>query len=915
MKRLSAFCVISTLLIFFAACSTKRNTALNRQWQAFTTRYNVYHNGKEHFDEQLADMEAKYEDDYTRTLFTHPAEARNNQKAPQPTGDFKRTLEKMQKSIQLHSITKKPAMRSGSKKEKEFRARSEFNPFLHNAWLTMGKGQYLNGDFTGAASTFSYIAKNFSWLPQVVAEAKIWNALSYAALGWVYEAENAIRPVKESELISKQLQADYNRAMGDILMLAGNTPQAVLYLQKGAALSSGTQRNRLWFLSGQLLSQLGNRQEAYTAFDKATKGAGIPYRTRFNARIKRSEVYAGKDVDKEVKSLIAMTRYARNQEFADQIWYAVGNLYLAQKDTAKAIESYSRAIKESTRNGVDKALAQLALGGLYFANGDYAKAQPCYTEALPQIADNYPNYKMLKLRGDVLDELALYSGNVQLQDSLLALAALSPDQRLKVAQRLAKELVEKEKREKEEADQEQRNAQAQNGNAAANIKKNDRTPAAFPSTGDDSWYFYNPMVRAQGKTEFQRRWGARKLEDDWRRRNKSAFALDDEKSDQSDKPDKSDKSEPSDQSDPSLKSNKGLNSDPHKPEFYLAQIPLSEQEQANSHNIIQEGLYNMGLILKDKLEDYPNARTQFVKLNTRYPDNTYRLDSYYNLYLMAVRDGDKQEAEMWRKRILADFADSPYGKAMADPNYFDNLRRMHQLQEDIYSDAYAGYLANDNDKVHNLTSRMEKEYPLSPILPKFVFIDALSYLTEKKNDKFKERLGYLLERWPDTDMTPMAASIIKGIRSGKQLNTADGNARGMIWNISLSNDSNANTVDSPARFTDNPDAPQYLVLAFPADSVSVNSLIYDIARFNFSAFLVKDFDLEPMNFGEIGLLIIKGFANRRDLENYRTVMSRNNLQLPPGTRPIMISKENFDLLLREGRSFEEYFQFIENPNE
>ena len=110
-----------------------------------------------------------------------------------------------------------------------------------------------------------------------------------------------------------------------------------------------------------------------------------------------------------------------------------------------------------------------------------------------------------------------------------------------------------------------------------------------------------------------------------------------------------------------------------------------------------------------------------------------------------------------------------------------------------------------------------------------------------------------------------------------------------------------------------PNAPQYLVLAFPRDSVNANALLYDVARFNFSSFVVKDFDLEPMSFGEIGLLVIKGFANLRELEYYRSVMAQDNFDLPEGVRPIMISKHNFELLLNEGRSFEEYFRFEADP--
>ena len=103
---------LTLLLVALCGCSTKKNTATSRNWQAFTTRYNVYFNGSEHFKQTLKDMEANYEDDYTRTVLMHPAEAKANDKLPQPTGDFKRTIEKMQKAIQLHSIKKKPAKKS-----------------------------------------------------------------------------------------------------------------------------------------------------------------------------------------------------------------------------------------------------------------------------------------------------------------------------------------------------------------------------------------------------------------------------------------------------------------------------------------------------------------------------------------------------------------------------------------------------------------------------------------------------------------------------------------------------------------------------------------------------------------------------------------------------------------------------------
>lgn len=911
-RVITGWCAVSlmaALLLSVCACSTAKNTASSRRWQAFTTRYNVFFNGSEHYKEQLQTMEKGYQDDYSRRVPMHPAEARSDKKMPQPTGDFKRTIEKMQKAIQLHSITKKPKKRTSSPKDKAFRAREEFNPFLHNAWLMMGRAQYFNGDFLGAASTFFYISKHFKWLPEVVDEAKLWQVRSYLAMDWLYEAENILVHIHPEKLGNKRLKELYDFDQADYLVRSGQGEQAVPYLANAAKAASGSQKNRLYFLLGQVQRDLGNKQQAYLAFSKAGKGVSTDYRTKFNARIAQSEVFTGTNIKGEVNALRSMARYQRNKEYLDQIYYAIGNLYLSRQDSTQAEKNYALAIEKSVNGGVNKALPQLALGQIYFRQHDYVKAQPLYSEAVPALPESYPGYKEIKRRSDVLDELATYSGNVQLQDSLLTLAAMPEEQQMKVCQRLAAEYEKKQKEAEEEARRQAALAEANAlGNQAAMGKD---SPTQFTMNSDKSWYFYNTQTKNAGKTEFQRRWGARKNEDDWRRRNKNTFSFDSD-IDDTDDDETSAEGLANDSVSEEQKQVLAAQQDPTKPEYYLKDIPKTEQEKITANDIIQEGLYNMGVILKDKLEDFDEARRTFTELDTRYPDNIYRLDAYYNLYLMDVRQNRTAQAEHYRNLIVTDFPDSPYGQAMKDPAYFDNLRRMDQVQEQMYEQAYQAYLNDDNARVHALTAEMERDYPLSKILPNFVFIDALSYVTDRDNDKFKERLTELLQKWPDTDMTTMASDMLGYLKAGRKLNAGGGNTRGMLWETRLTTDSvSALSPDgTPANFDLDPNKPQLLVLAFPLDSISPNQLLFDVARHNFSTFTVKDFDLEQMNFGNVGLLIIKGFANVKEVEHYRSVLARNdNFSLPSDVRPIMISVANFETLLREGRSFEDYFRF------
>lgn len=897
-----------------SSCSTKKNTAGSRFWHAFNTRYNVYYNGETHYNEQIQVLESKYEDNFSQLLFMHPAEAYSNPKATQPSTNFDRTIEKMQKAIQLHSIKKRPKKKSGklSDEEKKWLKREEYNPFLHNAWFLMAKAQYMKGDFLTAAATFHYISGHFKWLPDLVLDSKLWEVRSYCALGWLTEAENLLAYIKPEKITNNKTKELCNLAFAGYYIKSKKYNEATPYLAAAAKSAKGAQKVRLHFLLGQIYTDLSKKELAYEAFKKAGSATGTTYRTKFNARIKQSAVYTGKNVETEVRSLKRMTRFDRNKEYLDQIYYAIGNLYLSRKDTTQAISNYTLAIEKSTRGGVEKGIAQLALGDLYFQQGKYAEAQPCYSEGITLVNDDYPDYKNLKLRSDVLDELAVYSQNVTLQDSLLKLSELSPEEQKKVAERLIDELK---KREKEEAEAAAREEYLANKSASNNSLNNSNSaPTTFQINNDDSWYFYNTATKNAGKTAFQKAWGSRKLEDDWRRRNKTVIVQ--EITEEEMYADNDESIETNDSTTTKNKEELAKADDPHNVEYYLKQIPKTEEEKQTSNDVIQEGLYNMGLILKDKLEDYAAATNEFNQLLGKYPDNIYRLDVYYNMYLMYMRTGDITTAEKYRSLIMSDFADSKYGMAMKDPHYFDNLRNMTQEQEQMYAKAYNNYLSNNNTAVHEAYSEMMRKYPMSKIMPKFMFIDALSYVTENDLDKFKTTLKEMLERYPETDMTQIASSMLKQAEQGRRIEGGGSNVRGMIWSTRLTNDTTTTAENKEVTpFKNKQDSPHVFVFVYPTDSVSANQLLYDIARHNFSHFVVKDFDLEQMTFGRLGLLVIKGFANFEELSHYKRVLEENTeLILPEQVRRVMISVDNFNLLLNEGRSFEEYFEFMEQDN-
>ena len=911
--------MILAMVVVLAACSNKTNTARSRFWQSFTTKYNVYFHGKENYDEQLKAMLDNYEDDYSQHLYMHPAEARSNPKAPQPSGSFDRTIEKMEKAITLHSIKKKPKRKSGKGRDpkyQEWLARDEYNPYLHNAWYLLAKSQYMKGDFLDAAATFRYIARHFTWKNDLVQECQVREALCYCAMGWPAEADNVLTHVHLDEITNKRVKALANAAFADYYIKAQQPEQAIPYLSQAVKGFKGNEKVRMNFLLGQLYEDVGDKHSAYLAYKQAGSSSGSTYRTKFNARIKQSAVYEGANIASEVKALKRMTRYDRNKDYLDQIYYAIGNLYLSHGDTVKAIENYKLAAEKSTRNGVDKAISQLTLGGIYFDQRQYDEAQPCYAEAIPLVNEDYPNYKMLKKRSDVLDELAVYSQNVTLQDSLLILAAMTPEQQKKVIEKIIKELVKKEKEEAERAAREEYLAQQDAKGSAIQDKGNN--PATYTMNTDNSWYFYNTSVKNAGKTQFQKLWGSRKLEDNWRRRNKSTFSFDDEEADSAlmALADSLVIDENGDTVKVDLEALKRAE-DPHYEEYYLKQIPKTEEEILSAHEIIQEGLYNMGTILKDKMEDYNAAAYEYTQLLERYPDNTYRLDVYYSMYMMFMRNGQEADAQPYRDSILTLFPESKYGIAMQDSNYLDNLKNMNKDQERMYEQAYAKYLGNDHSAVHEAYAEMMRKYPLSKIMPKFMWIDALSYLTEKNHDKFKETIKDMLQRYPETDITPVASEIVRQLNQGRRLEGGGSNLRGMLWTTRLSNDTTAAALERTfTPFAEDNDKPQVFILLYPIDSVNSNMLLYEVARHNFNAFQVKDYDIEQMNFGSLGLLIVKGLDDFKEATHYRSLFEQDkSINIPRQVHYVIISVDNFNLLLNEGRTFEDYFNYLQEKND
>ena len=449
MKRGFYYIAAFFVILLLWSCSTKKNTKVSRFYHAFTTRYNIYFNGKEAFDAALKSQQDGYKENYSDMIYMYPISAQPKNK-PETGGPFDRTIEKSNKAIKLHSIKAKPKKKPGWRndpKQRAFQEQEEYNPFLKKSWLIMGQAQFYNADFLQASATFSYIARHYATDEEVVAEAKLWQARCYAEMGWFYESEDILNKMNKNGIPEANLK-QYAAVFADYLIKNKQYEEAIPYLKTAIKNEKNhKQQSRMKYLLGQLYTDLELNGLAYKAFGSVIR-SNPPYELEFAARIRQTEVFAGENYLKVVKMLKKMAKSQKNKDFLDQVYYALGNVYLSREDTTNAIENYKLGIEKSTQNGMDKAICQIQLGDIYFTMRDYVHAQPCFSGALAGIKKEYKDYKRVAKLSAVLDELVVHVEAVHLQDSIQALAKMPEEERLAVIDKKIEQVIKEEEQAK-----------------------------------------------------------------------------------------------------------------------------------------------------------------------------------------------------------------------------------------------------------------------------------------------------------------------------------------------------------------------------------------------------------------------------------------------------------------------------------
>lgn len=900
-----AFLAVMTVI----GCSTQKNTSASRWWHSFNARYNTYYNGSLAYIDASLEKENGNKDNFTEMLPLYTVGNKASRELGK--GNFDRAIEKCQKAIKLHSIKKRPEWNKSRKKNAkdiEWLNRREYNPFLWKAWLLMGRSQFMKGSFDEAASTFAYMSRLYATQPAIYGKARAWLARCYVEQDWLYDAEDVITKIKRDSL-NWRAQKDWDYTYADYYIRTGRYQEAIPYLRKVIKHEGRRkQRAREWYLMGQLQTAVGNRQAAYKAYRSVIRQQP-PYELEFNARIAMTEVMATGKWKQMVGRLKRMARNDNNKEYLDQVYYAIGNIYMNQKDTVQAIAAYEKGNTKSTRNGIEKGVLLLTLGDIYWAKEDFSNARRCYGEAIGLLDKDRKDYKQLSDRSKILDDLVPHTDAVHLQDSLQALAKMSEKDRNAAIDRVIEALKKKEKEERDaQAEAEAQRIQAQNGGSANADQKNNITNNNQQQK-NAIWYFYNPMAVSQGKATFQKLWGKRENVDDWQRVNKTVVAQAQGVEEMTDEM-RDSLANVAQMEDSLANVADSAQNDPHKREYYLAQIPFTEEQVEASNLLIMDGLYNAGVIFKDKLDNLVLSEKELRRLADDYPTYEHMDNAYYHLFLLYSRMHQPQMAASYLEKLKSGFPDSEWTTLLSDPHFVENARYGVHLEDSLYAATYDAFKADKFMEVKNNVQVSATRFPLGANRDKFIFFDGMAKLNSGDAKGCVDDMKTVVDKYPKSEVSTLAGMIVNGVNAGRKLHGGKFDISD-VWERRAEVMSDSDSIKT-RKFTAERNVDFSFIIAYQTDSINENQLLFELAKYNFSNFLVRNFEIAREEVEGLERMVISGFKSYDEALQYARQLysNKNILRLTRKARAIIISDSNKELLGTQ-YSYNDYDKFYE----
>jgi tetratricopeptide (TPR) repeat protein len=845
------FLLLLGSLAILCTCSVEKNTSTTRFYHGLTSKYNIYFNGNESFKKGVAKVNAAYRDDYSELLkvfeYSDPSTPSIS------SADMQRAIQKASKVISLKSITAKPKTKGNAvpnEKDEEYLNRKEYNDWVDDCYLLMGKARLYIQDFEQAKSTLGYTIST-SIDNKIKNESTIWLARIYNETGNYNESFRILAELNLTKDFSNDLLEMYYTTLTDLNLKQKRYQEAVAPLEKALKYASGKRNKyRLTYLGAQLFEKTGDSKKATSMYNEVVK-MNPPYEVEFNARINLAGVFDVNSGNPDFikKELEKMLKNSKNKEFRDQIYFALGNLSKKEGNEKEAVEYFKKSAASGKQNMKQKGKTYLALALYYYSIQDYMNSGRYYDSTVYAIDQKYPDYELIKSKSQNLNALVQQLNIIQREDSLQHVAKMPESER----NSLIAAIIESVKKNETEIKPGMDNADRSNmGQFYENQRRFEGNIAQ-----EGKWYFYNQSAMTFGRTEFRRRWGDRKLEDNWRRSNKSRITISQNTGNQ-------------EVNSEAKKDTSAASNDNKNPKFYLLNLPVNDSLVTISNEKIASAYLEAGKIYNERISDKPKAIASFESIIKRFPGDKLEPETLYYIYIV-YKEENNSIAESYRQKLLEKYPSNEFARIISDPDYYRKKIEDLKKTEKLYKEAYESYSVENFSGSLAVCDSALKLYPRHDLTPKFHLLRAYCIARTSDERTFKAELEQLIKQWPGTKETEKASEIISYLNQE-------------IPELKVEEDKQI----ASEIYVGDSLSQHVFILVIMNKSFNINQATFDVISFNIDNYTNKNYRTEGALVDDKYLTItVSGFADTKTaLEYYFSFNAEKIVRNPSGT-PMM----------------------------
>jgi len=636
-----------------------------------------------------------------------------------------------------------------------------------DAYILVGWSRFYQMQFDDAAQTFKYV-NSTSKDPNAQHEALIGLMRTFVEKK-EFDNAKAVSDLldKEKGLPEDARQLFLTRA--DYYIRTDEPAKAIPQLEKAIPLIEyKNERSRTRFVLAQLYQDAGENKKAYEQLDQIL-ARNPPYELDFQAKLMLGQVsdLSQQDRLRLNKYFAALLKDAKNKDYRDKIYYEMARLNYREKNYPEALKLLRQSIKATTTNRLQKSYTYLLAGRIYFENlQKYRLAAAYYDSTVQNLSQDAKTYAAIKERSDILKDFAKQWTIIETQDSLQALARLSPealtqqlstyaDAEISAREREAARVAAQQKAKAEAAEFAARTSSSGGASGFPGAKGTD--PMAFDATATASgakWYFDNPATLGTARADFVRRWGNRRLQDNWRTNSTPANTTLDPAPGSlaaTPAPEATAGAAPA-AADPAAEKNALLAQ-------YRKGLPLTPELLKTSDGLVEAAMYELGGIYKEQLKEREQGYATYEKQVVRYPRGEHAADAYYLLYLHYKDLPDAARMAQYAAALQQEFPNSVYAKLIADPLYREHERALHLAVASRVDSAFTFYKDQEFKKAAAVLARTEKAYPKSDLSDRVAYLKMLLAIRTQPPVIARTAVEAFQKKYPDSPLAPQAQAL------------------------------------------------------------------------------------------------------------------------------------------------------------